>query len=318
MRKFKKALITGISGSGGSFLAEYILKNHKKTKVVGFYRKLRKENILNIKHKAKLIKCDMNNFDYVLKNIKKIKPDVIFHIASDADVRKSFDEPMNFINNNNNITLNLLEAVRVSKINPIIQICSTSEVYGQVKKNEIPINETNRMRPASPYAVSKVFQDICAQNYSKNFGLKIIITRMFTYLNPRRLNLFASHWANQIVKIEKGEEKILKHGNLNSTRTIIDIEDAMRSYWIAATKGKIGEIYNIGGNKTFKISKFLEILKKKAKVKIHTKVDKKLLRKTDVTLQIPNSNKFKKHTNWKPLIPFEESLEKFLRSFREN
>ncbi len=318
MRKFKKALITGISGSGGSFLAEYILKNQKKTKVIGFYRKLRKENILNINHKAKLIKCDMNNFNNVLKNIKKIKPDVIFHIASDADVRKSFDEPMKFINNNNNITLNLLEAVRVAKINPIIQICSTSEVYGQVKKKEIPINETNRMRPASPYAVSKVFQDICAQNYSKNFGLKIIITRMFTYLNPRRLNLFASHWANQIVKIEKGEEKILKHGNLNSTRTIIDIEDAMRSYWIAATKGKVGEIYNIGGNKTFKISKFLEILKKKAKVKIRTKVDKKLLRKTDVTLQIPNSNKFKKHTNWKPLISFEESLEKFLKSFREN
>ena len=169
---------------------------------------------------------------------------------------------MSFINNNNNITLNLLEAARRLKLKSVIQICSTSEVYGQVKKNEVPIRENNPMRPASPYAVSKAsLQDLCSQNYQKNYGLNIIITRMFTYLNPRRLNLFASHWANQIVKIE-GEQKILYHGNLNSTRTIIDIEDAMKSYWVAATRGRIGEIYNIGGNKIFKISKFLDILKK--------------------------------------------------------
>ncbi len=316
MRKFKKALITGVCGSGGSYLAEYIINNHPRTKVFGLYRKLRNKNVRFIKKKSKLIKCDMNKFKNIYLNLKKIKPDVIFHIASDADVRKSFDEPLKFINNNNNITLNLLEAVRKSKINPVIQVCSTSEVYGQVKKNELPITEKNVMRPASPYAVSKVFQDICAQNYYINYGLKIIITRMFTYLNPRRLNLFASHWANQIIKIERGEQKFLYHGNLNSTRTIIDIEDAMRSYWVAATRGKIGEIYNISGNKTFKIGKFLEILKKKSKVKIISKIDKNLLRKTDVTLQIPNSNKFKKHTKWKPKIKFEESLNNFLKEFR--
>ena len=316
MRKFKRALITGVCGSGGSYLAEYIINNHPRTKVFGLYRKLRNKNIRLIKKKSKLIQCDMNKFKNLYLNLKKIKPDVIFHIASDADVSKSFDEPLKFINNNNNITLNLLEAVRKSKSNPIIQICSTSEVYGQVKKSELPINEKNVMRPASPYAVSKVFQDICAQNYYKNYGLKIIITRMFTYLNARRLNLFASHWANQIIKIENGKQKILYHGNLNSTRTIIDIEDAMRSYWVAATRGKIGEIYNISGNKTFKIGKFLEILKKRSKVKIISKIDKNLLRKTDVTLQIPNSNKFRKHTKWKPKIKFEDSLNNFLNEFR--
>ena len=316
MRRFKKALITGICGSGGSYLAEYIINNQPKTKVYGFYRKLKNENVKNIKRNCRLVKCDMNIFKKVYSNLNKIKPDVIFHIASDADVRKSFDEPMNFINNNNNITLNLLEAIRLLNIDPVIQICSTSEVYGQVKKNETPINENNRMRPASPYAVSKVFQDICAQNYYKNYGLKIIITRMFTYLNPRRLNLFASNWANQIVRIERGKQKVLYHGNLNSTRTVIDIDDAMRSYWVAVSKGKIGEIYNIGGAKTFKISKFLKILKNKSSVKIKSKLDKKLLRKTDVTLQIPNSNKFKKHTGWKPLASFEDSLDKFLKIFR--
>lgn len=318
MRKFKKALITGICGSGGSYLAEYIINNQPKVKVFGLYRKLRPKNIKLIKKNSILIKCDMNNFKDLFFNLKKVKPDVIFHIASDADVRKSFDEPMSFINNNNNITLNLLEAVRKLKLKSVIQICSTSEVYGQVKKKEVPIREDNPMRPASPYAVSKAFQDLCSQNYQKNYGLNIIITRMFTYLNPRRLNLFASHWANQIVKIERGEQKILYHGNLNSTRTIIDIEDAMKSYWVAATKGRIGEIYNIGGNKIFKISKFLDILKKNSFNKIESKIDKNLLRKTDVTLQIPDSSKFKKHTGWKPIVSFEKSLSKFLKIFREN
>ncbi|MDA7480805.1 GDP-mannose 4,6-dehydratase [Candidatus Pelagibacter ubique] len=317
MRVFKKALITGISGSGGSYLAEYIINNQKKTKVFGIYRS-KTQNLTNtIKKNSSLINCDLNNYNKILQTIKKIKPDVIFHLASNADVKKSFDYPREIINNNNNCTLNLLEAIRESKINPIIQICSTSEVYGMVNKKETPIKETNPFRPASPYAVSKTFQDLISQNYHKNYGLRIIITRMFTYLNPRRTNLFASHWADQVSKIEKGKLKILKHGNLKSTRTIIDIEDAMRSYWVAATNGKVGEIYNIGGNKIIEISEFLKILKKKAKVKILSKVDKNLLRKTDVTLQIPDVSKFKKHTKWKPTVKFENSVNSLLNEFRK-
>ena len=317
MRVFKRALITGISGSGGSYLAEYIINNQKKTKVFGIFRRKTSNLTALIKKKSSLIKCDLNNFEKVIQSIKKIKPDVIFHLASNADVKQSFDKPREIVNNNNNCTLNLLEAVRLTKIKPIIQICSTSEVYGIVNKKETPIKETNPFRPASPYAVSKVFQDLISQNYYKNYGLKIIITRMFTYLNPRRTNLFASHWADQVSKIEKGKIKILKHGNLKSTRTIIDIEDAMRSYWIAATKGQIGSIYNIGGNKIIEISKFLQILKKKSKVKIPTMIDKNLLRKTDVTLQIPDVKKFKKQTNWKPKVKFENSVNSLLEEFKK-
>lgn len=316
MRSFKRALITGISGSGGSYLAEYIIKNHPKTNVFGIYRNKTENLTPIIKQKSNLIKCDLNKYKKVFYSIKKIKPDVIFHLASNADVKRSFDYPMEIINNNNNCTLNLLESVRKLKIDPIIQICSTSEVYGLVTKKETPIKESNQFRPASPYAVSKTFQDLVAQNYHKNYGLKIIITRMFTYLNPRRTNLFASHWADQVSKIEMGKIKILRHGNLKSTRTIIDIDDAMRSYWVAATKGKIGEIYNIGGNKTIELSKFLDILKKKSKVKIITMVDKKLLRKTDVTLQIPDTSKFKKQTNWKPKVKFSDSVNFLLNEFR--
>ncbi len=316
MRKFKKVFITGICGSGGSYLAEYISKNYSNVKIYGTFRKKNFKNLKKIFKKVKLYKCDFNDYSSTKKILYKIKPCAIFHLASNADVRLSFDNPKEIINNNNNITLNLLEAVRKLKIDPIILICSTSEVYGTVKIENTPISEKNMLNPASPYAVSKTFQDLLSQTYYKNFNLKIIITRMFSYFNSRRNNLFSSNWANQIAEIERGKLKILKHGNLNSIRTIIGINDAMEAYWKAATLGKIGQIYNIGGGKTIKIKKILNLLKKKSNIKIRTKIDKKLLRKTDVTLQIPDCSKFIKHCNWKPKENFEKSLGDLLEDFR--
>lgn len=317
MRRFKRILITGISGSGGSYLAEHILSKKLNSKLFGLMRTPNKFNTRKLK-KVKIYKVDLCDFKRLKNIIKKINPDVIFHLASVADVRLSFDQPKKIIENNNQITLNLLESVRLLKLNPVILICSTSEVYGQVEKKNVPIKENCHIRPANPYAVSKTFQDLIAYNYYLNFNLKIIITRMFTYLNARRVNLFASHWANQVAKIEKGKEKYLKHGNLNSVRTIIDINDAMEAYWVAASKGKIGEIYNIGGTKTINIKTFLDILIKKSNSKIQTKLDKKLLRKTDVTLQVPSTKKFFKDTGWKPKVKFEDSVDNLLHEFREN
>jgi len=315
-RNFKRCLITGIYGSGGSYLAEYILKKNKKIKIFGNYRN-KNSNLDKVKTKINTIKCDLNNFKQTQKLIKITRPDVIFHLASNADVRLSFDNPREIINNNNNCTLNLLEAVRLSKFNPVIQICSTSEVYGQVKKKDLPIKENCSLNPASPYAVSKTFQDLLAQNYYKNYGLKIIITRMFTYLNARRFNLFASHWALQIAQIEAKQKKYLEHGNLNSIRTIIDQRDAVSAYYQAATKGKIGEIYNICGEKIVKIKNFLKVLCKKSRANIICKVNTKLYRKNDVTLQIPNCLKFKKHTGWKANIPIEDSIDDLLLQCRK-
>jgi GDP-4-dehydro-6-deoxy-D-mannose reductase len=313
-RNFKKCLITGINGSGGSFLAELLLK--KKIKVYGTYRN-KKNNLGLIKNNISLIKCDLNNFKNTLNLIKKIKPEVIFHLASIADVRLSFDKPREIINNNNNCTLNILEAIRISKQRPLVLVCSTSEVYGNVKKNKMPIKENFKIQPINPYAVSKAFQDLIAQTYFKNYGLRIIITRMFTYLNPRRSNLFASSWAKQVAEIEKGKKKILEHGNLNSVRTIIDIKDAMNAYWLAAKRGKIGEIYNIGGNNKIRIGKIINILKKKSIVKFKSKINKKLLRPSDIGYQISCSKKFIKDTNWKISIKLEQSIQNLLEAYRK-
>ena len=208
-RNFTNCLITGSTGSGGSYLCEHIIKKNKKIKIHGTYRSKGFLNYLkkNYKDQIKFHKLDLNSLNNVKSLIKKIKPDLIFHIASNADVRASFDNPFKIITNNNNITLNLLEAVRTENKKSLIIICSTSEVYGNVSKKEIPISEKQKISPVNPYSLSKAFQDLTSQIYNKNYKLNIIITRMFSYTNARRDNLFQTAFANQIAKIEKKKTK---------------------------------------------------------------------------------------------------------------
>jgi GDP-4-dehydro-6-deoxy-D-mannose reductase len=318
-RNFRKCLITGIAGSGGSYLAEHILSQDKKIKIYGLYRSDKFKKTLEKKFKKRIFfyKVDLNNFSKTKKIIQKIKPDLVFNLASNADVRKSFDFPHDFITNNLNATLNLLESIRKCNLKSLFIHCSTSEVYGTVSKKETPIKENQKIKPVSPYAVSKSFQDLLSQLYHQVYGLNIIITRMFTYNNPRRLNLFQSAFASQISKIESGKQKVLFHGNLNSIRSFLDLNDAMEAYWVTARKGKVGEIYNIGGNKFFKVADFLKKMIQFSTQKIKCKINKNLLRTKDVTLQIPSTKKFKNHTRWKPAISFERSLLNLLNEFRK-
>ena len=316
MRRFKKCIVTGATGSGGSYLIEHILKKQKSIKIFGFYRSKGYFNDLKKYKNCKLIKIDLLDYENTKKQINKIKPDVIFHLASDANVRNSFDNPINNSINNNTITINLLEAVRRLNIDPIILICSSSEVYGNVPNNQMPINEQQQIKPINPYAATKAYQDLISQVYFKSFKSKVIITRMFSYTNARRRNLFQTHFASQIAEIEKGKKSVLTHGNLKSKRTFVDIYDAMEAYWLAARKGKIGEIYNIAGNDTISVNNFLKKLIKLSKKKIITSLDPKLIRPVDINLQIADCKKFKKHTGWKPKVGFDESVKKLLDECR--
>tara|TARA_B100001093_G_scaffold515672_1_gene592499 strand:- start:1892 stop:2851 length:960 start_codon:yes stop_codon:yes gene_type:complete len=312
-------VITGASGSGGSFLAEFLEKKNSKFKLFGISRwhsTSTDSNLRDLK-KIKMVECDLTDLSRIISVFKKIKPDYIFHLASHANVRAGFDNPISVINNNILSTLNILEAIKLLDLKTTIQICSTSEVYGNVSKKDIPINESLLYRPASPYAVSKTTQDLLAQVYHLNYGMKTVITRMFAYINPRREDLFATSFAKQAIEIEMGKRKILSHGNLKSIRTIIDVRDAMEAYWIAIKKCNYGEAYNIGGNKIIEVGEFLELIKSKVNCKVISKVDKKLLRPTDVTLQIPDTSKFYNKTGWKPKYGFEDSVDYLLDFWRK-
>jgi GDP-4-dehydro-6-deoxy-D-mannose reductase len=318
-RNVKSVLITGISGSGGSYLAEYILENKPHVKVYGTARNLVSvpKNLEKSYDKLSIEECDLNDFSALLAVLKKIKPDAIFHLASNANVLASFTNPLAILNNNIGSTANLLEAIRAADINPVIQLCSTSEVYGQVDPENVPINESCPLNPANPYAVSKTTQDLLGSVYFNAYQMKIIRTRMFAYINPRRENLFATSFAMQVARIEAGIQKVLLHGNLDSTRTLIDIRDAMASYWVAIQKCRYGQAYNIGGNTIITVREFLEVLRVKARVPIAIRQDPKLLRPTDVTLQIPDVSKFTKETGWKPKYSLEDSVELLLNHCRK-
>lgn len=259
----------------------------------------------------------MNDLGSLIRTLKQIQPDYIFNLAAHANVRVSFDTSISVVQNNINSTLNLLEALRTLEMKPIFQQCSTSEVYGIVKKEDAPIKETHPTNPPNPYSVSKLTQEKLAYCYFKSFNIPVIITRAFSYINPRREDLFASSFAKQIVEIEKGKREKLHHGNLSSYRTLMNIEDMCEAYWIATKNCEFGQPYNIGGNIVVSVGEVLEILKSKAKIEIKTFQDPSLLRPIDIDFQIPDITKFKEKTGWVPKISLNDSLEELLKYYRK-
>lgn len=319
-QNLRRVLITGISGSGGSYLAEYIVRYHPETEVHGILRwhsTSALENLSEIQDRVKLHECDLNDLGSVVAALKRARPDAIFHLASHANVRASFTYPHAVLSNNILGTCNLFEAIRLLEMDPILQLCSTSEVYGQVDPKNVPIKEDCPIRPSSPYAVSKTAQDLLGFTYFRSYKMKIIRTRMFTYINPRRSDLFATSFARQVARIEAGLQKELVHGNLDSIRTMIDVRDAMEAYWLAVFHCEPGEVYNIGGETTISVGDFLELLKKNCRVPIPSRVDPNLIRPADVTLQIPCVEKFRKATGWRPKYSFEESVQYLLDYWRQ-
>ena len=321
-----KVIITGITGFVGSHLADYIIENHPQTEIFGTKRwRSPMENIAHIRNKIILIDCDLRDLPSCIHTLNEVKPDVIFHLAAQSYVPYSYIAPIDSLMTNVIGTANLLEAVRICGINPVIHVCSSSEVYGQVQPDEIPIKETNPLRPASPYAVSKVGEDMLGWQYFTAWNLQTIRTRMFTHTGPRRGEVFVtSNFAKQIARIEKGiQEPVIKTGNLDSVRTFADVRDTVRAYWLMIEKyfeGKVaaGEVYNIGGTTTMTVgdmlNKLLELARIKQKVSIE--VEKERLRPADVTLQIPCIDKFIEHTGWTPAIPFETTMNDLLDYWR--
>lgn len=329
-----KSLITG-PGFVASHMADLLLEKGEEVHIT--YRWT--DNCDSFKHiKDKVIwhLMDLNDLSSCLKVIEKVKPNYIFHLGAQSYVPASFDYPAETLRTNIIGTYNLLEAVRIIRnsllqwsedtgeihqYDPIIHVCSSSEVYGLVEEKDIPIKEECRFNPSNPYAVSKVGEDMIALMYYTNYGLKVIRTRMFTHFAPRRVMKSAEvNFACQIAEIEAGlKEPILYHGNLNSVRTLADARDACEAYYQLVRKCKSGEVYNIGGDTVMKIGEVLDCLISLSplKDKIVKQLDKSLLRLCDVTLQIPDCSKFKKETGWKPKHDVKQTLKDLLNWYRE-
>lgn len=315
-----KVLITGATGMVGSHLAEYILDHQPGTEVHALARwRSPLDNVRHVLGRIQLHLGDLADQGSLVRLLGAVRPQRIFHLAAQSYVTTSFSAPVDTLATNVLGTANLLEAVRIAGLDPLIHVCSSSEVYGQVSEAMLPIKETTPLNPASPYAVSKVGEDMLAQQYHLSFGLKIMRTRMFTHTGPRRGDVFAeSAFARQIALIEAGLQKTpVRVGNLGSVRTYSDVRDAVRAYWLLLEKCQPGTVYNIGGERTLTIGDVLEMLKGMAKVPIAHAVDPALLRPSDVTLQVPDVSAFRQATGWAPEIPLERTLGDLLDYHRD-
>jgi GDPmannose 4,6-dehydratase/GDP-4-dehydro-6-deoxy-D-mannose reductase len=312
----KRVLITGINGSGATYLTE-LLSLNPDLEIYGISRwHTDRQKKFGILKEIKILECDLTDFGSVYRALDESKPDYIFHLAANANIKLSFKSPVSVFNNNTIGTLNLMECLRIMNLKPLIQFCSTSEVYGQVRKEDIPITEKHNIDPINVYAVSKLAQEKLVKSYFLSYDIPIVITRAFGYINPRRPDIFSSAFAQQIVNIERGKQDVLYHGNLESIRTLLDVRDICEAYWLAINKCDIGEAYNIGGSNPISVGEFLEELKKHAKCKIETKIKSELLRPVDVTLQIPDVSKFNEKTNFAPKYSLSDSVEFLLDYYR--
>lgn len=321
-----KALITGITGMVGSHLADYLIQN-TDWEIHGLLRwRSPLDNVshlldkVNKKERVHFHYGDLNDFGSLILILKEIRPDYIFHLAAQSYPLTSFTAPVDTVETNILGTCRLLEAVRISNLSPIIHVCASSEVFGRVSKDKLPIDEECSFHPASPYAISKVGTDLLGRFYAEAYDLHVMTTRMFTHTGPRRGDVFAeSTFAKQIALIEEGIiPPVVKTGNLDSLRTWADVRDAVRAYYMLVTVNpQMGEYYNIGGTYTCTVGEMLEKLLSFSKVK-NIKIEKEevRMRPIDADLQVPDTNKFTMHTGWRPEIPFEKTMLDLLEYWR--
>jgi GDPmannose 4,6-dehydratase len=323
----KKALITGITGMVGSHLADYLLE-HTDWELYGLLRwNDRLDNIehlmglINAKGRLELVYADINDLSSLLTAFDTANPDYVFHLAAQSYPKTSFDSPLETLETNIIGTAKVLDAIKKLNLDPIIHVCASSEVFGRVPKEYLPIHEEVGFHPASPYAISKVGTDLIGRFYAEAYGMRVMTTRMFTHTGPRRGDVFAeSTFAKQIAMIEAGIlPPVVEVGNLDSLRTWSDVRDAVRAYYMLVTKNPTaGEYYNIGGTFSCTVGDMLKYLMSLSAVdNIEIRTDPGRLRPIDADLQVPDTSKFEEHTGWKPEIPFETTMKDLLDYWRE-
>ncbi|MEW6232763.1 MAG: GDP-mannose 4,6-dehydratase [Chloroflexota bacterium] len=339
-----KVLITGITGFAGSYLGEYLLARGD-VEVYGSCRwrsrldnlsELRSQGKLNIlveeritgpeelnrlakAGQVNLLQCELADSYSVRKLISSVQPERIFHLAAQSFVLSSWNAPVETFQTNVIGQVNLFEAVREAGLDPMIHIAGSSEEYGLVHPNEVPMKETNALRPLSPYAVSKVAQELLAWQYFKSYGLKTVVTRGFNHTGPRRGQVFStSSFAKQIAEIEKGKrEPVVQVGDISSKRDWTDVRDMVRAYWLALEKGEPGQVYNVGSGTTRTIQEMLDILLSLSTAKVTVRQDPGRLRPSDVTILWADVTKFRNQTGWAPQIPFEQTMKDLLNYWRD-
>ena len=315
-----RVLITGITGFVGSHLAEFALA--QGAEVWGSCRwRSKTENIDHMTDRLRLVECDLRDLSSVQHLVEQAAPDYIVHLAAQSFVASSWHAPAETLYTNSVSQVNLLEAIRSKRENAARFLAiGSSEEYGMVFEDELPIKETNPLRPLSPYAVSKVTQDLMGYQYFQSYRLPIVRTRAFNHEGPRRGDVFVtSNFARQIAEIEAGRRSpAILVGNLKARRDYTDVRDIVRGYWRLLESGEPGEVYNLCSGRAWAIQDVLDFLLQRSRVKnIAVREDPSRLRPSDVPVLLGDPSKIRREVGWEPTIPFEQTLTDLLTYWRQ-
>lgn len=345
-----RILITGVTGMAGSHLAEYVLADHPEAEVYGTYRwRSRMDNLQDLARNGRLrmvaeggnisrsgvlagmiaeqtevgllhlIETDLTDAASVRRVIAALRPEWLFHLAAQSYVPASWNAPAATLSINAIGQINIFEAILEAGLDPRIHIAGSSEEYGLVYPDEVPIKESNPLRPLSTYAVSKVTQEMLAWQYFQSYGLKAVVTRGFNHTGPRRGQVFVtSNLAKQTAEIEAGRRPPVMHvGDLTSKRDWSDVRDVVRAYWLAAERGEPGGVYNVGAGVARTVGEVLDLLRSISRAEIEVREDPSRLRPSDVKILLADTTKFRNQTGWQPEIPFERTMSDLLDYWRE-
>jgi GDP-4-dehydro-6-deoxy-D-mannose reductase len=314
-----RILITGITGFVGSHLAEWALAQGGD--VVGSVRwRSNTEHIEHLRDRITLVHSDLRDLSSVRTLLEQARPDYIVHLAAQSFVGASWETPTETLLTNAVSQMNLFEAIRQLGASARFLVIGSSEEYGLVYPDELPIRETNPLRPLSPYAVSKVTQDLMGFQYWKSYGLDIVRARAFNHSGPRRGDAFAtSSFARQIAEAEAGlREPVVQVGDLKPTRDFSDVRDIVRGYWALLEQGTPGEVYNLCSGVDWSIERMLNFLVSNSTLdRIEIRPDSTRLRPSDVPVLRGSAAKIQHAVGWTPRIPLEQTLVDLLEYWRQ-
>ena len=313
-----RALITGVAGFAGSHLAEYLVA-HTNLEVWGTDISSNDRNIAQFRDDLYFVVGDISESDVASTILAQARPDYVFHLAAQAFVPLSWRDPWQTIANNIRAQLSILQAMVNSGDKPKVLIIGSADEYGMITPDELPITEATPMRPYSPYAVSKIAQDMLGYQYYASHGLPIVRVRPFNHIGPRQSPAFVtSDFAKQIAEIEAGSREPPIHvGNLEAKRDFTDVRDMVRGYHLALEHGEVGEVYNLGTERAYSIRHVLDTLLAMSEVEIEVVPDPARLRLSDVPVVVSDCSKFRQQTGWRASISLHESLHNILEYWRE-
>ena len=311
-----KALITGISGFVGSHLAEYLLA-HTDWQVAGtVYGPY--GHILPLRDRLELYPAELSHLPVVEFILDLARPDVVFHLAAMAVTGHSWRDPAATLQINVGMQANILQAVVNLQLDCRILVVGSSEVYGAVPADHMPVDEEAPFRPLNPYAVSKVAQDMLGLQYHLSHGLDVVRVRPFNHIGPRQGPGFVvPDFASQVARIEAGQqEAVMRVGSLEAQRDFTDVRDVVCAYHLLALHGQPGEAYNVGSGQAHAIQEVLDAFLARSRVPIRIEPDPERMRPSDIPLVLCDYGKLHACTGWRPAISFAQSLADVLDYWR--